>query len=361
MKTIALAATVLLLSPCVLLTPALAQTKQKPKTTPPKPTQVKPAVGVKGAGQMSGGAIRFGELFALKNGFTYQILSAHYSLDPIADFIDATNGSEKFLVLSVAIKNNRKEDNWFNADQCAFQAVDTMNQNYEGSTYILSSKPGEPLTPTLKPGQGLGQSTVDPILVAVKMPQEARLVKLILKQGREGTSEEVLRFFLADATEAEAGGKPDPKNSIVPLPKWAETGAVIPQGQLIPSNGFYFKLNGFSTAAKLGDTDAEEGKKWVFAEVTLKNPRNTPQGIFPFYGGDFVQQMVLIDGDGEKYPATQFLKAKRDEAPDGDMEPKEERVFRVGFQVPKNATFKTVRLGSPNHHIFIFDAALAGK
>ena len=68
MKTLVLAATLLLFSHSLLPSPALAQTKQKPKTTPPKPTQVKPAVGVKGASQMAGGAIRFGELFALKNG-----------------------------------------------------------------------------------------------------------------------------------------------------------------------------------------------------------------------------------------------------------------------------------------------------
>lgn len=339
-----------------------AFSQQKPGTkTPTKQGATPPGIGVKGTNQVAGGVIRFGELIGLKTGFTYQILSARYSIEPLADFIDATNGDEKFLVLNVAVKNNKKMDNWFNPDAYAFQAVDNMNQNSEGGTYILSSKPGESLNPTLKPGQGLGQSATDPILVLVKMPQATRLVKLILKNGREGTSEEVIRFFLADATEAEAGGKPDPKNTIAPLPKWAEPGAVIPQGQFVPSNSYYFKLNGFSTAPKIGDQEPEAGKKWVFADITVKNPRQAPQGIFNFYAGDFVNQMLLIDTDGEKYPASRILRAKRDEDPDGNLDAQEERAFRIAFQVPKNVTFKTARLGSANHHMFVFDASMAGK
>jgi hypothetical protein len=310
---------------------------------------------------VAGGAIRFGDLIGLKTGFTYQILSARYSIEPLVDWIDAANGEEKFLVLNVAVKNNQKTDNWFNADAYAFQAVDNMNQNSEGGAYILASKPGEPLSPTLKPGQGLGQSPTDPIQVLVRMPQAARLVKLILKNGREGTSEEVIRFFLADATEAEAGGKPNPKNTIAPLPKWAEKGAVIPQGQFVPSNAYYFKLNGFSTAAKIGDQEPEEGKKWVIADITVKNPKQVPQGILNFYGGDSISAMLLIDTDGEKYPASRIFKAKRDEEPDGNLDPQEERAFRVAFQVPKNATFKTARLGSGIYHMFVFDASAIGK
>lgn len=352
------------LLPLIVLTAltTVAASGQKSSAKPPtKPQGRTSDIGVKGVNQMAGGAIRFGELIGLKTGYTYQILSARYSIDYFADFIDATHTDEKFLILTVAIKNNRKADNWFNTDAYAFQAVDSMNQNYEGSAYILSSKPGEPLSPTLKPGQGLGQNASDPVIAAIRMPANARLVKLILKNGREGSSEEVLRFFLADATEAEAGGKPDPKNTIAPLPRWAEKGAVIPQGQYVPSGSFYFKLNGFSTAAKLGDAEPEEGKMWVFANLTVKNARRVPQGIFSFFLGDFVNQMVLIDADGEKYPASQFLKASRVEQPDGNMESLEERVFRVAFQTPKGITLKTARLGSPNSHLFVFDASMAGK
>ncbi len=347
---------VALVLPCALTVPADAQQKSAQKTGTRPPT-----VGIKGAGQMAGAAIRFGEIFGLKSGFTYQVLSARYTIDPFADFIDATNGDEKFVVLNIAIKNNRKIDNWFNSDGHVIQAVDSMNQNFEGSTHIQASKPGEPFSPTLKPGQGLGQSATEQVMVAVKMPQTARLVKLILKQGREGTSEEVIRFFLADATEAEAGGKPDPKNVIAPLPKWAEKGAIIPMGQLVPSNSFYFKLNGYSTAAKLGDAAAEEGKQWVFAEVSVKNAKQAPQAIFSFYLGDSVSQMVLIDADGEKYPAARFVKPKRDDDAEGNLEALEERNFRVAFQVPKNVVFKQARLGSPSHHQFLFDASMAGK
>lgn len=342
----------------LLVAPAHAQ-RPKPK---PKPAQ-KPTVGVKGASQLSGGAIRFGELFALKSGFTFQILSARYTLDPF----DGTpplspEGEEKLLILTVAIKNNRKAaDNWFNSEGHVFQLVDNNNQNYEGYNFQQKSKPGVAFSPTLKPGQGIGQPGNDVLEVAVKLPLKARLVKIILKQGREGTSEEVLRFFLADATEAEAGGKPDPKNIIAPLPSVAAPDAIAQPGTSYPSHLFFFQLTGFASADSVNGQAAEDGKKWVFANVLVKNALAAKQSLFDFYAGDSISQLVLVDSDGEKYPAYQFLKAKRDEPAEGELDPGEERAFRIAFQVPKNATFKTVLLGSPRGHRYRFDASAAGK
>ena len=73
MKTLSLLA--------LLTLAAIPAVAQKPKT-PPTPPRSKPTVGVKGAGQVAGGVIRFGDLIALKSGFTYQILAARYSVDP---------------------------------------------------------------------------------------------------------------------------------------------------------------------------------------------------------------------------------------------------------------------------------------
>ncbi len=346
MKPLVLAASL------ALVVPALAQ---NPK---PKP---QPTVGVKGASQLAGGAIRFGELFALKDGFTYQILSARYSLDPFEAYEPIKpDKNEKLLILTVAIKNNQRDrDNFFG--EHVVQAVDSANQIYESTAYALKSKPGEGFSPTLKPGQGLGQGGADPVELAIKLPQSTSLVKLILKQGREGTSEEVLRFFLAGATEVEAGGKPDPKNLIAPLPAWAAPDALVPLAQLLPSNSYFFQLTGFSTASKLGETEAEEGKKWIFAHITVKNAWHKSQNIYDFSGGDAINELVLRDMDGEKHPASQLLKAKRDEAAEGELDAGEERAFRIAFQVPKDATFKTVLLGSPGGHRYLFDASAAGK
>lgn len=350
-----------LLTPLVLLAGLAAAAPPKKTVKPPVKPKPPTSVGVKGAAQMAGGALRFGEIFALKSGFTYQILSARYSLDPFVQ--DSVSADEKFLVLRVAIKNNRKEgDTWFNPDAHAFQAVDSANQNREGNAYALGSKPDEPLSPSLKPGQGLGQGGGDPLEVAVKVPMTARLAKLILKQGREGASEEVLRFFLAGATEAEAGGKPDPTNVIAPLPAWAEAGATIPVGQAVPTKSYFMTLTGFSSAGSPSGQEPEEGKKWVFANVNVKNAfKSVKQGVFNFYGGDSINNLVLIDSDGEKYPASRFFKAKKDEEPDSDLDPGEERAFRIGFLVPKDAAFKSAKLGSPPGHVFLFDASAAGK
>jgi hypothetical protein len=350
-----------------LAAPTLAAPPKKPapKKPPAKPAPAKPKPpqpGVKGASQMAGGAIRFGEIFALKSGFTYQILSARYSLDPRDDYShDGLAADEKFLILTVAIKNNRRAgDNDTGGE--FLQAVDATNKNFDNGLYALASKPGEAFAVNLKPGQGLGQGGVDPLEVAFKLGKDTKIVKLILKNGREGTSEEVLRFFVAGATEAEAGGKPDPKNILAPLPVWAVDGAVIPAGQTVPSYTYFLTFTGFTSAGSLNGQEAEEGKKWVFASVKVKNAwKSKKQSLYDFYGGDSIANLVLIDADGEKYPASRFLKAKKDEDPEGDLDPGEERAFRIAFQVAKDATFKTAKLGSSRGHLFLFDASAAGK
>ena len=136
--------TLFLLTPLVLLAGvALGAPPKKtlPKKPPVKPAPAKP--GVKGAAQMAGGVIRFGEIFALKSGFTYQILSARYSLDPRDDYEhDALKADEKFLILRVAMKNNRKEgDNDTGGE--SLQAVDATGKLYDNGLYVLASKPGE--------------------------------------------------------------------------------------------------------------------------------------------------------------------------------------------------------------------------
>ncbi|MGC4045027.1 MAG: hypothetical protein QM758_14650 [Armatimonas sp.] len=359
MKLVSIFALTLAVGAVALGAPPKKPTPKKPtaKPTPAKPQQP----GVKGASQMAGGAIRFGDLFALRSGFTYQILSARYSLDPLNDYEhDALSPDEKFLILKVAIKNNRQgSDNDTGGE--LLQAVDATNKTYDSGRYSLASKPGEEFSVNLKPGQGLGQGGVDPLEVSFKVNKDAKIVKLILKNGREGTKEEVLRFFLAGATEAEAGGKPDPKNIVSPLPAWASEGSMVPVGQPIPSYTYFMTLTGFSTATLSGE-EAEEGKKWIFANIKVKNPWKTKkQGLFDFYGGDNIGNLVLIDGDGEKYHASKFLKAKKDEQPSDELDPNEEVSFRIGFQVPSDATFKTAKLGSSRGHLFVFDASTAGK
>lgn len=362
MKSIALFSLTLALLAPVLAVPPKKPTKPPVKKPTPKPTP-KPAQqpGVKGAGQMAGGVLKFGDLFAIKAGFTYQILGARYTLEPFECYDPtAPSTGEKLLVLTVAIKNNKRgEDNFFG--EHPLQAVDEKGRNYESGYYALRSQGRAAFSPSLKPGQGIGQSNTDPLQVVFKMPADARIVKLILKEGREGTSEEVTRFFIAGATEAEAGGKPDPKNAIAPLPAWAQKDATVPTDQFVPSWLYQFKMNGFSKADKKGDEDASEGKHWVFASITVKNPLHDKQGLYDFVGGDDIREMALIDTDGEKYPASYMLKAKRDEGYDGELEPGEERVYRIAFEVPKDATFKTVRLGAPRSNRYSFDASGAGK
>src|SRR5436309_5337400 len=82
----------------------------------PKPTPARPApVPVKGQGQLAGGNGQFGTVMSLDNGFNFEILSARYTLEPFVGSAPLTAGTDqKLLILEIAIKNARKDDNWFN-------------------------------------------------------------------------------------------------------------------------------------------------------------------------------------------------------------------------------------------------------
>ncbi len=328
-----------------------AQKKQNP-----------PSTGVKAAPQMTGGVNRFGDLIGLQTGWSFQILSARFTFDPFDDYTRMFPvANEKLLVLSVAIKNMSKGDSAFNPAAHSFQAIDVNNDVHEQTAYKLLSKPGVEFFPSLKPGQGFGQGGVNTVEVAIKVPLNTKLTKLILKQGRFGTKEEVVRFFLAGATEAEAGGKPDPKNVIAALPESAVKGTPDSVTGLYPSNNYYFRIDGFSTADKLGGQDLEEGKKWVIANVTIKNGLSVKQGIWNFHGPVLGDNAVLIDTDGEKYAAVRFIRKKSDDEVSGEFEPNEQLPFRIAFMVPKSATFKSLKYGSVDGHSYLIDASTAGK
>src|SRR6185436_17069368 len=85
--------------------------------------------------------------------------------------------------------------------------------NIEAVVTLTRDADRQPVGMEFKPGQG-----VDDASGAVIIPAAARIVKIILNVGRIAVpGEEVVRYFVAGAGEAEAGVKPDPKNVIAPL------------------------------------------------------------------------------------------------------------------------------------------------
>lgn len=85
---------------------------------------------------MTGAVGRFGEIYGLKSGFTYQILSARYSYEPFDDY-DGTYAAtgNKVLVVRYAVKNDSPEDGVFLAGRHTFQVEEANHQLFRGQLF----------------------------------------------------------------------------------------------------------------------------------------------------------------------------------------------------------------------------------
>jgi len=325
---------------------------------------------VKGQGQLAGGNGQFGAIYSLQNGFNFTILSARYTLEPFIAYETLMAGADqKLLILDIAVKNARKEDNWLNIEGM-FTLVDDKGQLYPGGNLALQSRGSTDASLTLRPGQGAGQPELkDPLRVGFAIPANARIVKIMLNRPRLGKQEEVVRYFIAGASQAEAGEAGDPHNSIAPLPEEARdptdpSGAVALEegkgtpGAYLASGYFDIRLDGFAYSSEplLGGNAPDEGKKYAVATVTVKNLTNTNLSMFDVTGGD--QPLYEIsDSDGEREKPAGYRKAKRDEDPEHEFKHGDEYTFRVIFTLPKDTTAKKLVLGAGRAHKWAFDVS----
>ena len=261
---------------------------------------------------------QFGVVYSLQNGFNFAINSARYTLEPFLGPSFPTAGiDEKLVVLEIAIKNTKSDDNWFGTEGL-FTLVDAKGELYNSQSFALESKGSVDPNLTLRPGQGLGQADLkDPLRVAFKVPGQARIVKVMLNQGRAGKNgEQVIRYYVAGATKAEAGETGDPKNLITPLPEEVRdpgdpSGAVAVDegkgttGVYVLSGAFALRLDSFafSTEPLIDGSAADEGKRFAVATVTAKSLTEQSLTMFEVSGGDFPLYQ-LTDADGERiHPA----------------------------------------------------------
>lgn len=368
MKLLALAATLLLVAP------TLAQ-KPKPKAVPPKPVQTKPKPvpinETKGQGQLQGVNGQFGAIYTLQNNQNFSILSAKYTLEPFRCYSAlSAKTDEKLIVLTVALKNVSQKDNWFNFDGF-FTLVDAQGNLYSNANWSLQSSPDAEFSPTLRPGQGIGQASLnDAVQAAFVVPAKARIVKVMINQGRLGRADEkVFRFYVAGATKEEAGEAGDPKNTVAALSAAAvdtsDVSGATPLaegkgalGQYLPSGNFLLRLDKLAlSSAELGGNPPEEGKQFAVATVTAKFANKGAGSIFDISGGDFPLH-ALTDTDGESYKPTAYYKASRDEDASKEFKFGDEYTFRIVFQVPKSAKLKKLTLGCGNSRKWAFEGIL---
>lgn len=331
----------------------------KKAADPPKPT-AKPAAapapkpGIKATPQMAGAVCRFGELFALKSGWTYQILSAKISYEPFDDYEGVyPETGQKLLILNVAIKNNTPDDLFFGGEDHEIQVQDGNNQLYSGHSYRLTSGKNDGFGPTLKPGQGAGQDLNNPLQVAIPVAEDAKIVKVILKQGRKGTSEEVIRFPIAGAPDG------DPRNVITPA-AGEDTKALVKPGDFLPSRYYDFRIDEVSfVTGPVKGVDPPENRRFAVVKMTVRNALSKNASSFDFLADSFDKQF-FTDADGENYTASSdigVLKASSDESFEGDFQPGQERKLRLLFPVPTQGTLKSLTIGAVDGKFWTFDAS----
>ena len=332
----------------------------------------------KGQKQIAGGDAAFGTVYSLKDGFNFEVLSARYTVEPLIAHVSCTaEENQKLVVLDVAVKNAGPSDNSFSAD-AYFTLVDAQGELYttRNTDMILASKIENEERYTLRPGQGLGQpARHDPLRLGVVVPAKARIVKIMVNQGRLNSGEKVLRYFVAGATEAEAGKAGDPRNVIAPLPDNVRdpsdpTGATAlgsgkgAAGVFLPSGHFALRLDSLSydTGALPNREAPEDGKKYAVATITVKSLIAATQTMNDFTAGD-PAPCSITDSDGETDKDVAFLKAKSREKPEHDFKQGEEYTFRVVFPPAKDATAKTLLLRAEASRTWTFPitAALEGN
>jgi len=304
---------------------------------------------VKGQGQVAGGDGQFGTIYSLKNGFNFEILGAHYTLEPYnASTAITADADKKILVLDIAIKNAQDGDNFFNTDSM-FTAVDDHGELYPGGSLMLESKISDGSF-TLKPGEGLGQPDLhNPLHFAIQVPADAKITKLMVNIGRLNTSEDVIRYMIAEPPKDPS--HPTTPNFILPLPDNVRDpsdtyGAVaLPQGKAVigtyvPSGMFELRIDGapVDIQGQVDGADPDDGKKFIAFPFTAKSMISGDQSFFTVGGGGD-SSYSLVNGDGDSIKSTAFLKASSMEDADKTFALGDEYHYRVVFQVPKDAKF----------------------
>ncbi len=175
-----------------------------------------------GQSQLAGGPCKFGTIYTMKENYNFVIYSAHYTLEPLSfnknGVVPTTD--EKILVVDIACKNVAPVDHAVNTEGM-FTAVDSTGQLYTYFDMVRDSLGSKAFDGMLRPGQGFGQPELkDGVHAAFRIPAKARIVKIMVNKGRKlvKPDEDVMRYYIAGATKAEAGADGDPKNVIAPLP-----------------------------------------------------------------------------------------------------------------------------------------------
>ena len=325
----------------------------------------------KGQKQLAGGDGKFGVVYSLKDGWNEELISATYSVDPFIGYGYVTPGpNQKLLIVDFAIKNALPDSLFYNAGS-RYDAFDQHGTKFDFQQVELTSNAGKEFGPTLNPGQGLGQTAMHDALRMVFIVNSNSVIKKItINQGRRGTSDDIVRYFMTGATKAVDGGDGDSANTIAPLPANVQdpsdpTGATAIDpgnggkpgaGTVCPSGVFGFTVDSFADANDgmlFEGNPPEDGKKFVFVTLTIKNLALEPQAYFDAVG---LSPTELADSDGQTYPVmARFAKSHDTEFTGEQIAPSTPVTVRCLFQVPKDATITRFTTSANSQRVWSWD------
>jgi hypothetical protein len=333
-----------LLISLMLAVPAAAQKPKKP--APPKP---KPAVGTIGTKQMAGTEGQVGITYSLKANdttpqFNMTILSVSYLVGPVNIEGNTIAGrlapaEQKIMAIHFIVQNPNKEDlelRSYHTASVLFQAVASDNKTYEPEDYVYDTFLHNPKLPLgkglkradliLKPGQ-----KSETVIAFIPIPADVTVPKLVVKKGRVGTNEQVVRFDLRGKVKADFGIFADAANPETPK---SETTAV--SGTAYTLNNLEITLSDIKREpGPINGTDAEENKEFLTGNIQIKNVSSTER----YFWVDCVPILTLVTEDGEKVKLeSNFLKPSRtEEVTYSNGGPGEQRKGMFYFQIPKGA------------------------
>lgn len=331
---------------------------QKNTTKPPK--QAEGTIGTK---QMAGTDGQVGVTYSLKDKdfvprFNINLTNVTYSTKRFS-FDDTTGAAltgEKYLVIRYTVHNPNKEDVEMPAYGMAsklFQAVGSDNKTYEPQDWCWNTfldlpvlLPGKKYPSgdlKLKPGQ-----KSETVVALIPLPSDITVPKLVVKRGRVGTKEEVVRFDVRDKVKSDFGIFADPANPFTPKEEVAAQA-----GTAYPLTNLEFTISDLKreSGPLRQDIVAEEGKEFLTGVIALKNI--SPQTRYMWV--DSKPVITLVDEDGEKVSFdSSYLKMNRTEdITVGNVEPLDSRKGVFYFEVPKNDKYKQILIHERNFPEYI--------
>lgn len=320
----------------------------------------------KGQSQLTGGLVKFGEIYSLKGGWNVQLIKAAYSLDAFACYSDViAKPNKKLVVIDFAIKNATPREKFFNSDQSLFILVDDQGNKYTWAGIQLANFGVKGFSPNVQPGQGYGQAALhNSLRCSFQVPLDAKITKIMTNAGRLNKQEETLRYLMA-GTDAAA----DPANKIAPLPKGqadsgdatgvvaAPVGATT-MGTPVPSGHFLMNVKSVSltTDAIAPGMFPNDGNKFVIVVMSVKSVSLKDESAFEV----LYYNPTLKDSNGNRINAMKIWAAST--PTDGAVEhfdKGEERTYRVIFQMAASASPTKFQLNSNTAYCWLWDVSSA--